>query len=383
MSTSPANMEINDVLSSIRRLVAERRHVAPEEPAQAESGAVALTSVAPPVTAPAAPAESADSRLVLTAAHRIPTEDTAPSGASGTAAEWEADIAAEVEETPLLLDLPPEVAAEPLLAEAASLEETIAELEAAVADIDEPFEPDLGDAEALEDADWAADVADPSPETESWAGEEPARQKPSGFHGIMAGFEMSAPEDRLDAPIIGDIAMPLMRRGDSWRVSLSPSVPESELSASMPADAAGAVAVPEDRTEDLSDALLDANAGPEDQEALEFEALEFDEVSATQETDLPWRADGRLHLSLTAEALPDVAGDAADDGDDSLVADEPVDLAASSPDRDAAIDAVALPDGMLRGLIADVLREELQGELGARLVGRIEAAIAEALQKRG
>ncbi|WP_284164008.1 hypothetical protein [Frigidibacter sp. SD6-1] len=371
MSTSPANMEINDVLSSIRRLVAERRHVMPDEAAQAGGAAAAPASAAPSVSAPAALAESADSRLVLTAAHRIPAEDAAPAVASGTAAEWEADIAAEVEETPLLLDLPPEVEAEPLLAEAASLEETIAELEAAVADIDEPFEPDLGDAEALEDADWTADAADPAPEAASRAGEAPAEQKPSGFHGIMAGFEMSAPEDRLDAPIIGDIAMPLMRRGDSWRVSLSPAAPEGDLS-EPPGSATPVADDISGAAQDLSESLSDGSGDPESRDEQPLgDAAQAQAVEPA----------GRLHLSLTAVALPDVADDTPEDGEDSLLADELDEAAAPWPDEEAG-KAAGQSDGMLRDLIADILREEMQGEFGARLVSRIEAAIAEALQTR-
>lgn len=382
MSTSPANMEINDVLSSIRRLVAERRHVVADELPHDDSAAVApaapatVPPEAPPEAPPAVPSAATGSRLVLTAAHRIATEDAAPEGSTGTAAEWEADIAAEMEAQPLVLDLPPDATEAPPLAEAASLEETIAELEAAVADIDEPFEPDLGDAETLEGAEWAADIAEPEPRLERAAEEEPAPPRTAGFRGIMAGFEMSAPEDRLDAPIIGDIAMPLMRRGDSWRVSLSPSAPEGEPSEAPRTDtpvveAAFAAA------QDLSGALTDESGDPE---ARDEQAPR--DVAAEEAADPDRRSDGRLHLSLTAAGLPDVSDDEPEDGEDSLLAEETAEPPAPSPDE-GADRATALTDGMLRGLIADILREEMQGELGARLVNRIEAAIAEALQKRG
>ncbi|MDG1770023.1 MAG: hypothetical protein P8H36_11620 [Yoonia sp.] len=131
MSDPVINVEIEDVLSSIRRLVAEGDKSAPN---------------------PAEHSDPAASRFVLTPALRV-ADPVAPEGD----AEDDVALSPEAEElaaqcvapapAPLVLQ-PAEIADEPLVhddmsdADRASLEETIAELEAAVTDQDEEWEPD-------------------------------------------------------------------------------------------------------------------------------------------------------------------------------------------------------------------------------------------------
>ena len=131
MSDPVTNVEIEDMLSSIRRLVAEGDKSEPK---------------------PAEHSDSAVSRFVLTPALRV-ADPVAPEGD----AEDDIALSPELEElaaqfvapapAPLVLQ-PAEIADEPLVhddmsdADRDSLEETIAELEAAVTDQDDEWEPD-------------------------------------------------------------------------------------------------------------------------------------------------------------------------------------------------------------------------------------------------
>ncbi|MGB7270301.1 MAG: hypothetical protein WBC90_12355, partial [Albidovulum sp.] len=169
--------EIMDVLSSIRRLVSEGRNMAdkaepsekPEAHGQVEdSGAedrLAEDSGAEDTGASSPAADQNDGRLVLTPALRVarPAQEGAGEGAVANGAtdqgpdpralmaqDWARDAEAETAGDA------PKVAATP------TLEDTIAELEAAVAEIETGFEPDGGDAEdmsgdQLSDAIWDDD----------------------------------------------------------------------------------------------------------------------------------------------------------------------------------------------------------------------------------
>jgi hypothetical protein len=275
--------EIMDVLSSIRRLVSEGRNMAdkaePSEKPKAhgqveDSGAGdngaedngAEDSGAEVTGASSPAADQNDGRLVLTPALRVARpaqegagDDAVANGATDQGPDpralmaqvWARDAEAETAGDA------PKVAATP------TLEDTIAELEAAVAEIETGFEPDGGDAEdmsgdQLSDAIWdddpiedaalfvapdkaASDRAAPDEVApDEVAAEEAARDEsaedgladetpaedllargadmsgpavkdmPSdrpipGFHGIMAGYDILADRDeRLDAPITAD-----------------------------------------------------------------------------------------------------------------------------------------------------------------------------------
>lgn len=155
MSDPRTNSEFQDVLSSIRRLISEDRNAEPR---------------------PAG-------KLVLTAEHRIEAIEVVRPAPGAEAAEeaWQADVHAEVRAL--------SVGARTVDEASATLEDTIAELEAAVAQTGEDFEPDGGE-EAL-----SRGRTDPALE--------------GAFDGGFAVDEAAEAEDaadlaRLDLPITGD-----------------------------------------------------------------------------------------------------------------------------------------------------------------------------------
>ncbi len=143
MSDPMTNVEIEDVLSSIRRLVSEDLRSVPR-------GEAPVAAV--PIRPEAAPGMDAASKLVLTPAQRIDAGPSPEAGPGGDAAVplpaatgpdmWRADAAADSGPAKQRIGRSVD------LESAASLEATIAELESAVADIEDEFEPDLGPAAA-------------------------------------------------------------------------------------------------------------------------------------------------------------------------------------------------------------------------------------------
>ena len=205
MSDPMTNVEIEDVLSSIRRLVSEdvrvlkeRRPVEPTAPTLVLSQALA------------------DAAEVLTPAQRVAEADADDAGDADTAAEWpdqswpgrgeetggpEAtrlwDADAANDEGPTLA-VAGQLASD--LEDIASLEDTISELEAAVGGIRGDFEPDGGESDA---AAVAADlqeafVDEPRPDAASAA--DLAEMSPDD--GAAPGENLAlVDEDRLDTPL--------------------------------------------------------------------------------------------------------------------------------------------------------------------------------------
>ncbi len=219
MSDPRSNIEIMDVLSSIRRLVSEDRKTAPTtgpstEPAGKESGADSEAGALIPDSA----------RFVLTPAFRVVEADAPQEATASTAALDDADSDLPDQKSDLEVAWVRDAEAEEFAAStaatrvvdtslagvsvrqsnariaaegaAASLEETIAELEAAVGEIETDFEPDGGDADD--------DV--PVPSRPDVTAASPVIIRPAaGFQGIMAGFDaMTLDEDRLDTPITAE-----------------------------------------------------------------------------------------------------------------------------------------------------------------------------------
>ena len=173
MSDPVTNVEIEDVLSSIRRLVSDGDKPRARD-SSAESEAEGTAQAAPDAQAD----QPAPDRLVLTPAFRVAEDDEiAPPPAADDAARDVADAQDDVPEdavegddtaetappAELLWETPdvqaPEPAAEPARAETpvdtpdrSALEATIAELEAAVG-ADDEFEPDQG-SEEIESVVW-------------------------------------------------------------------------------------------------------------------------------------------------------------------------------------------------------------------------------------
>lgn len=427
MAEQPTNLDMFDVLSSIRRLVSEERKGPPPriEPAPP----VPPKPAEPPAAEqPVAPARYSglpqESRFVLTAALRVDDdatdgEDEAP---SDTGRAWDQDAAEDRVARPQADEAgAADREARDLARRTASLEETIAELEAAVADIGAEFEPDGGEPHDLV-AELFPEGGEPAAGAEPSAVVSPLRNE---YQGFVSGFDGLGPTDeRLDAPITGEALIP-------------PAVPERPapvLTAPLAADILPAAipfavlrtlppetAAPADlsgpRHVSLAEALARADE-PVDAPGTEDRAAPADE------------AEGGA-TALAAEAAP--FGDAAEEtaaptdpvedeaGGDSLVAAGAADEAADAPsvaepaperpgrpqilraepqgvalDLDGPPAAADEEDGAdlfdplassefdvdaLRDTVAELVREELRGVLGERITRNLRALVRQEIRK--
>ena len=413
MANSKGNMEIMDVLSSIRRLVSEDRpsataraeptppapvadkaeqaQVAPLPPDAAEavpvvapamSEAMADDLVLAAMAAPRAPDGAArrpgESRFVLTAALRVGEEAEREDDPDGGLAS---------ESLPQRADLKP-------ARDLSSLEDTIAELEAAVAGIEEEFEPDGGDAPAH------ADLASAGP-MPSWPVAERAAPVAGGFQGIMAGFEtMPVADDRLDLPINGDVTVPAMRRGEDRQVGVGggffrAAARAEDATREVPEDIPAEATPP--TAEDIG---FDGASQTEAPFAASEEDLTVAPVDGEEERAVsrpiilrsrsvepePAPAEGRcddaaaVRLEAVAEAATapesDLQAESADltvDGRD-IEAEEEHGLFDPLADADLDID-------MLRDMVAEIVRDELRGTLGERITRNLRALVRREIER--
>lgn len=436
MAEQPTNLEMFDVLSSIRRLVSEeRRTPVPrvEPPPPAPPLPMAAEPVARPL--PAAPDAAApvprysglpqESRFVLTAALRVedePASEPETADAASTEHAWNRDAAA---------DRAPVQGREADLSDSAdlarrtaSLEETIAELEAAVADIGAEFEPDGGEPHDLVAELFPAE-ADHAPGRDAAAGVD-APPRRGEFQGIMAGFDtMALPEERLDAPITGEAlippAKPARAEGAVAPSSAPGGSPFGSLRAHAPAaapvaapevarhvsltdalardegpqglvaagaslaaasdidsligagDEAGDAAVAEDGAAPVDAALAETEGTAVPADALTAGDMAEDEATAEAEADGRPARLGRPQILRSVQTEPslDLGGPAAspeageEDGTDLF---DP--LAGGDVDVDA-----------LRDMVAELVREELRGVLGERITRNLRALVRQEIRK--
>ncbi|PQV57520.1 hypothetical protein LX70_01325 [Defluviimonas denitrificans] len=440
MSDPLSNAEIQDVLSSIRRLVSEDRRLRTPVPvAEEEEGAgKLLLTDALRVESPAAEVEE--------------TPEDAPEEASlvNVVSEEEQDARwpVHVSEIPAAPAIRPASALEEDLA---TLESTIAELEAAVAGIGAEFEPDGSEvakdsadpsALALEEAfddGFVVDTGGPvpvrpddpsisagvtedtalAPEAEEVAEAEEATTEdataePAEDHGTdEITFLRSGPAGRRSdwQVISGDMD----GQGNTGRLHLTAS--DAVEGSGEDAEADGAVAEGADTPEMAEDATLEvvsaedeaaevaeeqgpeaetpdlageayaapetpeaAYAAPEDVESAEVAFAEADPVEtpeavedAVAEADLPDAADVAPEGDpMPAAAMAGAAAMAAvtpDEGEE-----DGVDL--FSQDDEAVIDME-----MLRDLISEVIREELQGPLGERITRNVRKLVRQEIAR--
>jgi len=245
MSNPVTNVEIEDVLSSIRRLVAEGEKTMRDRSAQEEG------AVTPP------------GKLVLTPAHRVPTEEApAPQGARSTPVAHRSDAQpAPVGQSTRPANTPQtapdenikndaegtEVSVKPVFDRAkleaadvpfdrASLEATIAELEAAVNEQQDDFEPDGSEVIPNPDAarNWAEagfkTGAEPDDNTERHANAEDDEEAARWDAAPVAGAPRDVPPQ---GQIIDWTAIP----------EFEPSSPAGPLSAEGETETSEAAAV--------------------------------------------------------------------------------------------------------------------------------------------
>lgn len=409
MSDPLSNSEIQDVLSSIRRLVSEDRRAresrAPEAPAS----------------------EAVVGKLILTEAHRVEIVEE-------TLIEVEAEATpaaiAPIEEAPAEPDIDDSIRPASVLADdLASLESTIAELEAAVAGIGSEFEPD------------GSEVG-PAPNDTATRQLEDAFD--DGFIVDIGGPVRVGPaaEDKLDEPVAGSATAPAednarapdeiaflrstsgARRPD-WQVisgGESLSAAGSGLTGRLhlrPAETAEPEPAGAGDDEDFGDVTEDAALA--DDAAEVAEAMPVEEAAAEAEEaeesalDIPMDPDVEVATAweMMADAVPAVAEEtetaAPVEEPESALAEEeapfaiPDDLetplmaaaaglggAMADPAEEAeedGLDLFASGDEavidmeMLRELIVQVLREELQGPLGERITRNVRKLVRQEIAR--
>lgn len=348
MSDPLSNSEIQDVLSSIRRLVSEDRR--------------ARETMAPVDVVPGTPVVG---KLILTEALRVerveevsPQVDEAPFAALADEPVVEDVLAAPVAE---VRQAPPVRAASVLEDDIASLESTIAELEAAVADIGAEFEPDgsevpgrtdTPEARALEEAfdqGFAVDTGDPV----RVAPADEALDEPVTGSGLRPAAKADKPEgeDSLRAVTRGPdeiafLRLPgAMRRAD-WQVisggEAGPAV--GALHGRLHLRPAGETAEPAEagRDEPAGTASDLASAMTEPPAIVDGAAVAVEEDAVAQTADAEDAPDdwAGSELPEAAHAPADAMGDPAEiaglgDADDVLAdgsEDAVADLAAAGSD---------------------------------------------------
>lgn len=329
MSDPQANLEIEDVLSSIRRLVSQeatqpfRRLVADSEPQPAEVDRGIQSSAAEP------PDPKAADCLVLTPALRIEPRGAVEHGGKAVAHGEAHD--ARASETGL-----PAGDEADLGAELSRLEDTIAELEAAVADSGAEFEPEEG--EKLEYGDGEA------------------------FEMLPETFEAFADDaDDVEDTDDADEA----EEASEARLFDVPHAAEEDPSAS---------AVPQDPPSTVSEApeIPEATGERYLEEAEAGQQIAREDLSemATEETHAGERAPvpSRLHLGgeIGVSSRPKIHRTTS---------------VAEPRERDDGGDAFALTprnqidEEVLEALVSDIIRKELQGALGERITRSVRKLV--------
>lgn len=311
MSNPVTNVEIEDVLSSIRRLVSEGSRAAPAEDIEAPERAIA-----PEVAA--APEPEIDDRLVLTPALRVAEVEDEPS--DDILRSVEADLEA-IEE-----DAGGEVEAEDAQPEVLdqALEDAIASLDAA---------------EAVEEAPFVAVEEDAEDEVEDGIALERAKELDARIVRWEHLSEIDAAPYEPDEPGDSEYAGTDVERLE-WEDAEEVEAPEVEVAAaepeSAPKDVMPAVEAFEEGVAELSEEEAETS-----EDVLEGLAQQLEQEAVTG-----------VHRAVETAASDEM--DLGDLTDDSVV---------------------TLDEGSLRDLVADIVRQELQGALGERITRNVRKLV--------
>ncbi len=367
MNEPGTHIEIEDVLTSIRRLVSQ-------DAASARAPAVPHRAAAPVAVAPPE-AEAEDAAqdaacLVLTPALRVEPE--------AEAAGEEAAPVAEVPDADIVEEL-------------SRLETSIAEMEAAVAGHGAEFGAQAGGEVSFE--------ADPLPETtpeperdvapEAGDGAEPADL--SGVEPLPA--ERRDDGEEAEAPFAEDVAPEdlealLLDMADFSEaevgvgVSIEVSDPDAEgvaVEEAEPASdqAVGAVAGAEDVAEDdEGDPDLRDEAWTEDQGAMDWAEAALNLASAASGPRC-------LHLSdaLEEDRRPEILRSSYQTLRDEYARDEDLPGIEAALDDEPLMDGGLIDEEALRMLVAQLIREELRGVLGERITRNVRKLVRREIQR--
>lgn len=375
MNEPGTHIEIEDVLTSIRRLVSQDATSA-RAPAVPHRAAAPVT-VPPPEVEAEDPAQDA-ACLVLTPALRVEPEAEA---AGEACAGEEAAPVAEVPDADIVEEL-------------SRLETSIAEMEAAVAGHGAEFGAQPGG-----DVSFAADplpetAPEPEPERdvapEAGDGAEPAdlsgaeplpAERRDDREEAEAPFaEDVAPED-LEALLLdmADFAEAEAEVGvegadpDAEGVAVEEAEPASEQAAEADAGAADAA---EDDEDDEGDPDLRDEAWTEDQGAIDW---------AEAALTLASTASGprRLHLSdaLEEDRRPEILRSSYQTLRDEYAHDEDLPGIEAALDDEPLMDGGLIDEEALRMLVAQLIREELRGVLGERITRNVRKLVRREIQR--
>lgn len=435
MSDPLSNSEIQDVLSSIRRLVSEDRRAREMR------------------TPEAAASEAVIGKLILTEAHRVEIVDETLSEVTGFHAEAAladpsaadmAGVSAQDNDSGIR---PASVLADDL----ASLESTIAELEAAVADIGAEFEPDGSEAgpakndtvsRQLEDAfddGFIVDIGGPvrvEPAAddaldEPVSGSAPAptsagRKEAETTAEGPADKSARAPDEIAFLRSAGGARRPdwqVISGGESasaagagliGRLHLRPAADTEPVTDAANTEAAGTAG--ENTVADHTEAAGLADARAEDAETTRTEQAGTN-AGADDETGLDVPIDPDVEVALAWEVMVATASSVAEETEAAESPEEPepalagqeapvgipADLetpllsaaaglggAATDPTEEveedgvdlfASEDEAVIDMEMLRELIVQVLREELQGPLGERITRNVRKLVRQEIAR--
>jgi hypothetical protein len=435
MSDPLSNAEIQDVLSSIRRLVSEDRR--------------ARETQAPETQA----SEAVIGKLILTEAHRVEiVEETLIETVEAVPSEMSSAGDALTDEVAAAMEIHDGIRPASVLADdLASLESTIAELEAAVAGIGAEFEPDgseLGPAKndtatrQLEDAfddGFIVDIGGPvrvepaaddvldepvsgsaSAPTTAGAKEAEATAEGSADKNARAPDEIAflrsaSGARRPDWQVIsGGESVSAAGSGLMGRLHLRPAAdtePVTEAAKTEPAGTADENAVA-DHTEatGLADAMAEdaevtqtelagTNAGADDESGLDIPIdpdvevavaweMMADAVSpvadATEAAESPEEPESALAGEEAPVGIPadlETPLLAAAAGLGGAVTDLTEEAEEDGVDLFASEDEAVIDMEMLRELIVQVLREELQGPLGERITRNVRKLVRQEIAR--
>ena len=397
MSDPVSNAEIEDVLSSIRRLVSVEKSAASRDtgPNRAGAGAPKVDPAPSDDVTPEAATPAGDARLVLTPSFRVE-----PGAPNDDAARFEHD--ADHDDEPLPEEEPEHLTLEqwqiPSDAPAEEVETGQAEDSAALHEDDgaEPFEmsgespdadPHTDDAHLKE---WLTAEDDPGAETDPDEGADAAHHGPSDAKG-EEDDDFEAASFAEDEDVAFEYATSAEDGEGSADDTPEREVVTSELEARI-AEVEAAVAARDDQWEP-DGASEDAYAGGQTEPLPWEDHLEpaepvFASRTARDETSHDAEPDARQDSEDAAALDPDQASQHAEATRQSVEREDPATHAqANGPSAARAgaesedtswyredADAV-LDEDALRDLVSEIVRQELQGTLGERITRNVRKLV--------
>ncbi|MFC5739512.1 hypothetical protein [Sinirhodobacter huangdaonensis] len=370
MNEPGTHIEIEDVLTSIRRLVSQD---ATSARAPAVSHRAAAPAAVPPPEAEAEDAAQDAACLVLTPALRV--EPEAEAAGEANAGEEAAPVA--------------EVPDADIVEELSRLETSIAEMEAAVAGHGAEFAAQAGDDVSLEADPLPETAPEPERDVAPEAGDDAEPADLSGAEPLPA--EPRDDREEAEAPFAEDVAPEdlealLLDTADfaeaEAEVGVEVADPDAEGVAveeagPVPDQAVGFDAEAEDAVEDdEGDPDLRDEAWTEDQGAMDWAEAALNLASTGS-------GPRRLHLSdaLEEDRRPEILRSSYQTLRDEYARDEDLPGIEAALDDEPLMDGGLIDEEALRMLVAQLIREELRGVLGERITRNVRKLVRREIQR--